>query len=408
MARNAIVVVGAGLAGLRSVESLRAAGFDGRLTLVGDEAHPPYDRPPLSKEVLLGQQTPESTTLRTPEHLRSLDVELVLSRSASQLDLARRAVQVETQWLDFSGMVIATGSAARPLPEGFDIPGVHTLRTMNDARAIRAGLEGASRVVIVGGGFIGGEVAASARRLGLDVVIVEALPTPLARAVGTEMGVAYATLHRDHGTHFRLGVGVERLEGAGRVERVRLTDGSAVDADLVVVGIGAVPNVGWLAGSGLRIADGVVCDAGLCAGPQDVYVAGDAARWPNSLFDVTMRCEQWTNAAQQARHVAGALLDRAPAQTPFTGSNYFWSDQYGLRIQFAGVTSADEVRVVSGSVEAHRFVALYRRGPRLVGVLAFDCSRALMRFKVLIERRATWEAALAEAARLDERTVVAS
>ena len=393
-----VVVVGAGIAGLRAAEALRSAGYDGRLTLVGAEEEEPYDRPPLSKEVLTGTRAPEFAYLRDRAHFVQLDIDVLLGATAKSLDLSRRSVTVDGSALPFDGLLIATGSAPRTLPAAERLEGVHVLRSLADARAVRAALEGSPRVVIVGAGFIGGEVAAAARGRGLEVTILEAQAAPLVRVLGEQMGAACAGLHRDHGVPVITGAAVAALEGDGRVERVRLADGSAIDADLVVVGIGVAPEVGWLAGSGLTLDDGVLCDAGLNAGAPGVFAAGDAVRWPNRLFGVTMRCEQWTNAVEQGRHAAANMLAGPDGAAPFAGSNYFWSDQYGIRIQFAGIPSSDSVQLVSGDLGEHRFLALYRGGERLVGALAMRAPRELMRAKLLIERGTAWHAALAELA----------
>jgi NADPH-dependent 2,4-dienoyl-CoA reductase/sulfur reductase-like enzyme len=271
--------------------------------------------------------------------------------------------------------------------------GVHLLRTLADAVRLRAALERAARLVVVGAGFIGSEVAASARALGVEVTIVEQAPAPLARVLGVEMGAACAALHTANDTVLRCGLTVTGLEGADGVEGVRLSDGSMLEADVVVVGVGVVPNTGWLEGSGLTLDNGVVCDGTLATGAPGVYAIGDVARWDNELFGQQMRVEQWTNAAEQARHVAAAIAEPGAA-TPFRGSNYFWSDQYGSRIQFTGVAAADETLVVDGSLEERRFTAWYRRGDRLVGALTIDSARRARRSKALIEGGSSWADAL--------------
>lgn len=390
-----VVVVGAGLAGLRAAETLRDEGFDGRIVLAGAEFELPYDRPPLSKDVLTGESTPESATLRDAEHFDELAIELLPGSPASSLDLAARSVTVGERELDFDGLILATGAAARRLPAAAGLAGVHVLRSLDDARAISRALDASPRVVVIGAGFIGGEVAAGARSRGLDVTIVEAQAAPLTRVLGEQMGRACAALHADHGVRLITGAGVRALEGNGRVERVTLEDGSQLDADLVVVGIGVTPSTEWLADSGLELQDGVVCDATLSTGAPGVFAAGDIVRWPNPLFGVAMRCEQWTNAVEQARHAARNLLAGADAATPFAGSNYFWSDQYGIRIQFAGVPHGQTTRIVAGDPAEHRFLALYGDAGRLVGALAMRSPRDLMRAKLLIERRASWDDALA-------------
>ena len=278
-ALETVVIVGASLAGIRCAEALRRQGFDGRLVLVGDEPHRPYDRPPLSKEVLRGERAPEQLALVKPESFDALRLELHLGQRATALDLAARRVRLESgAELAYDGLVIATGARARALPGAPPLAGIHVLRTLDDALAIRAELEARPRVAVVGAGFIGAEVAATCRQRGLDVTLIEALPHPMARVLNREVGMLCAAAHRDAGVDVRLGVGVQALEGGARVERVRLKDGSAVAADLVVVGIGAIPETHWLETSGLALGDGVLCDASLAAAP-DVVAAGDVARW---------------------------------------------------------------------------------------------------------------------------------
>ena len=294
-----VAVVGASLAGLRAVETLRRDGYDGRLVLVGAEAHLPYDRPPLSKEFLAGEVEPDDVALRRGPY-DDLDLDLRLGRRAVALDLASRAVALDDgEPVVFDGLVLATGSTPRVVPGTPDLPGINVLRTLDDALAIRAKLDARPRVVVVGAGFIGSEVAATCRLRGLEVTVLEALPAPLVRGLGPVLGMACGELHRDHGVDLRLGVGVAGFEGDGRVERVRLDDGTAVDADLVVVGVGVAPATDWLATSGLTLDNGVVCDETLLAAPG-VVAAGDVARWPNPLFGgESMRVEHWTNASEQ-------------------------------------------------------------------------------------------------------------
>ncbi|MGH9113623.1 MAG: NAD(P)/FAD-dependent oxidoreductase [Acidimicrobiales bacterium] len=408
-----IVVVGASLAGLRAAEELRSQGFDGMLTLVGDEVHAPYDRPPLSKQVLAGAWEPERTelTVFADGGLAALGIDWRLGTLAKGLDpTARELVLAGSERLAYDGLVIATGATPRRLPGSDRIGGVHTLRTLDDCLAVRADLDaGARRVVVVGAGFIGSEVAATCRGRGLDVTILEALPVPLGQALGAEMGTVMGDLHRDHGVDLRLGSAVAGFDadtggGAadGRVARVRLADGEAIDADVVVVGIGVTPNTGWLEGSGLPLDDGVVCDATTLVAPG-VVAAGDVARWPSRRFGELVRVEHWDNAITMGEHAARRLLagDRtgpgSPGAEPYDPVPWFWSDQYDRKIQLAGRSSgADEVRVVDGSVDERRFVALYRRGDRITGALAMNRPRPLMTYRRLIERGATWAEALAE------------
>jgi NADPH-dependent 2,4-dienoyl-CoA reductase/sulfur reductase-like enzyme len=393
-----IVVVGASLAGLRAAEALRDAGYDATLTLVGAERRMPYDRPPLSKQLLSGEWDAERTDLRDRASYEALDLDLRLGRTATALDLAARAVELDGgESVGFDGLIVATGAAPRVLPGTPALEGIHTLRTLEDCLAIRRAFDEGGRVAVVGAGFIGSEVAATARERGLDVTLIEAAPVPLVRAVGEEMGRVCAALHGDHGVDLRLGAGVEGFEGSGRVERVRLSDGTAVDADVVVVGVGVAPSTGWLESSGLALRDGVVCDATCAASAPGVYAAGDVARWRNPLFDDEMRVEHWTNATEQGRAAALNLLAGPAEATPFAPVPYFWSDQYGVKIQFVGhIRPDDEVRVVHGSTDDRRFVALYRRGARLAGALGFDRPGLVMACRRLIAERASWEDALAE------------
>jgi 3-phenylpropionate/trans-cinnamate dioxygenase ferredoxin reductase subunit len=408
VAGRTIVVVGASLAGLRAAEELRDQGFDGTITVIGDEPHAPYDRPPLSKQVLAGDWAIERLTLAVAVDggIDALDLDWRLGTRATALDVAgRRVTLADGDQVGYDGLVIATGAAPRELPGTETLAGVHTLRTLDDCLAVRADLEaGAGRVVVVGAGFIGSEVAATCRTRGCDVTILEALPVPLGRALGDEIGAAVGELHRDHGVDLRLGVGVAGFEGGERVERVRLADGSAVEADLVVVGIGVTPNTGWLEGSGLALDDGVVCDASTLVAPG-VVAAGDVARWPSHRFGELMRVEHWDNAITMGAHAARRLLAEPPfASDPAPVGAYdpvpwFWSDQYDRKIQLAGRSSgADEVVVVDGSTAERRFVALYRRADRLVGVLAMNRPRLLVTYRGLVERGAAWDEALALAA----------
>ena len=398
-----VVVVGASLAGVRAVETLRTEGFEGPVTLIGAEDHLPYDRPPLSKKVLSGEWEPDRIALRRDGGLDALGVDARLGVRAVGLDLGHRQVRIgDGSVAAYDALVLATGSDVRRLPGQPELEGLHVLRTLDDSLALRAALtQGSPRVVVVGAGFIGSEVAATAHGLGCAVTVVEALPVPLVRALGAEMGEACATLHRDHGVDLRLGVGVEGFDGRDRVEAVRLTDGSMVPADVVIVGVGVAPATGWLEGSGLELRDGVVCNASLAAGPPGVYAAGDICRWPNLLFDEEMRVEHWTNAAEQGAHAARTIVGVAAGEppVPYAPVPFFWSDQYGLKLQFLGrAGSEDEVRVVHGSPDEHGFVALYGRAGRLRGVFGMAKPKLVMAYQRLLAQRVTWDDALVHAA----------
>lgn len=390
-----IAVVGASLAGLRAAESLRRLGYGGALVLVGAEKHLPYDRPPLSKELLQGRWEVDRIGLRRQPY-EELELDLRLGVRATALDLAARELVLGDGVREpFDALVLATGASPRRLRGQPDLPGVHLLRTLDDALALRAALEARPRVLVVGAGFIGAEVAASCRARGLQVTLVEPLPVPLARGLGEAMGRVCAELHRDQGVDLRCGVGVSGFQGHQRVERVTLSDGSSVEADLVVVGIGAAPETGWLEGSGLRLDDGVVCD-GFCAAAPGVFAAGDVARWHNPLFGEEMRVEHWSNAAEQGSYVAERLAGTDLGAQPFAPVPFFWSDQYGVKIQFAGrMRPDDEVRLVAGSLAERKFTALYGRAGRLSGVLAWSRPRDLAKYRRLIAAATPFESVLA-------------
>lgn len=389
-----VVVVGGSLGGLRTCESLRRHGHDGPIVLVGAEPELPYDRPPLSKEILTGAKQPDEIRLAGEGDFDELDVELLLDTRATDLDLDRRRIALsESMDLPYGHLVIATGASARELPGTPTLAGLHQLRTLDDAVDIRAGLESAERVVIVGGGYVGAEVAAAARSLGRDVTLLNAMPVMLPRGIG-DLGHHIGQLHRDHGVDLRCGISVAGFVGTDRIEAVRTTDGATIDADLVVVGVGAEPNTGWLETSGLTIGDGVVCDdESRALGTEDVYAVGDVARWFNRRFDQQMRLEHWTNAGEQADAVARAICGHPE---PFSPVPYMWSDQYGRRIQcFGWVTAGDEMCVVDGELGTDRFLALFGRRGRLVGIVGMDAGRSVAPYRRLLLAGSSYSEALA-------------
>jgi 3-phenylpropionate/trans-cinnamate dioxygenase ferredoxin reductase subunit len=397
VSRRSITIVGASLAGLRAAESLRRQEFDGQIVLIGDEPHAPYDRPPLSKQYLAGSWNEERLALTKPEKLAEFELDFRLGVRATAFDLASRRLTLDgADDIEVDGLLIATGARCRTLPGTDNLDGVFVLRGLDDATALRAALDaGPSRVVVVGAGFIGAEVAATARQREIEVSLIEALPQPLGRVLGDEMGAVCADVHREYGVDLRTGVGVEAIEGDGCVERVRLSDGSIIEADVVVVGIGVIPNTEWLEGSGLTIDNGVVCDATCLAAPG-VTAAGDVARWPNQRFDEVMRVEHWDNAVEQGGHAARRLLQSDDEAEPFTPVPWFWSDQYDRKIQLAGrIRPDDDMSIVTGSVEERRFAALYGRAGKLVGVLGFNRPRHVMQYKTLIQEGASYADALA-------------
>jgi NADPH-dependent 2,4-dienoyl-CoA reductase/sulfur reductase-like enzyme len=392
-----VVIVGGGVAALKAGEKLREEGYDGEIVQVSDESERPYDRPPLSKDVLTGRRDPASIAYRTEEELQGLRIETRLGKPASKLLLGQRSVLVDGEVLTFDRLLIATGAQARSIASRPNLQGVYSLRTADDAAELRRAFEGRPTVVVIGAGLIGSEVASSARTLGLDVTVIEAAPSPMTRVLGDRLGAICGELHPEHGTRLLCGVAVTDVKGGSRVESVHLSDGTQVAADVVVVGIGASPNTAWLQGSGLTISDGVVCDEYLNAGHPRVFAAGDVARRRDTRLGLEVRCEQWTNAVEQARHAAGNLLLPRHQQRPFIGSNYFWSDQYGHRLQFAGsIRGATETHVIRGDVQARRFLCLYHDGCRLLGAFGMDASPLVMRAKSLIQSGTSIAAALEE------------
>ncbi|MBU6315490.1 MAG: FAD-dependent oxidoreductase [Acidobacteria bacterium] len=404
-----IVVVGASLAGLRACETLRQDGFEGTITLVGDETEAPYDRPPLSKKLLAGDWEPERIRLRKPDDFASLNLQLQLGVRATGLDTVGRSITLsDKSTLHYDGLVIATGASPRRLPGQPALRGVVEVRTLAQSMHLRDLIaDGTARVVVIGAGFIGLEVAATARQKGCTVTVLEGAPAPLIRGLGAEMGIAAASVHGRNGVQVRCGVQVAAIEGDGSsVTGVRLADGSMVPADVVVVGVGVSPSTDWLDDSGLSLRDGIVCDATLNVGVPGVYAAGDCARWPNLAFeghdDVEMRVEHWTNAAEQGAAAAHNLLSVARGQEPeaYRSVPFFWSDQFDSRIQFVGrAHGGDEVHVFAGSTDG-AFAALYGWEGRLRGVLGVSMPKMVMPFRSLLAARASWDEALAKAAEL--------
>lgn len=387
-----VVVVGGSLAGLRACETLRSSGYSSSITLVSAEGHRPYDRPPLSKQLLAGTWEPDRVTLRRDDAFDALALDARFGVPAAGLDLdSRSVVLADDTELPFEGLIIATGSHPRRLPGQPEASHIHELRTLDDALRLREAItKPAARVVVIGAGFIGLEVAATARRAGADVAVLEGASAPLVRGAGAELGEALAAIHPDEGVDVRCGVAVGAIEAEG----VRLADGSLVEADAVVVGIGVAPTTGWLEASGLVLGDGVMTSPTLSTGWPGVYAAGDLVRWVNPRFDEEMRVEHWTNAAEQGALAARNLLAEAAGAEPavYDAVPFVWSDQYDHRIQFLGrsTTSGGEPaqpQVVIGSPQERRFLALYGDAGRLRGVLGLNVPRLVMKYRALLERR---------------------
>ena len=379
-----VVIVGASLAGLRAAQAARAAGFDGDLVVVGEEPHLPYTRPPLSKDVLAGEHDVETVHLPCD----TLDAEWRLGVPATSLDRARRRVVLsDGDEIAYDRLILATGSRARRWAgAGGELEGVRVLRNLDDGIALRAALEQRPRIAIVGAGFIGCEVAQTARKQGLDVTLIDIAPTPML-PLGPELGEWCAALHRDHGVDLRLGTGVAALHGAARVEAVELTDGSRVAADLVVAGLGALPNTEWLAGSGLQVNPGLECDATLTAvGDPDILGAGDIVSWPHPLADGdAIRIEHWTVAAEHGRLAGQNVLLSADERKPYDQPPYFWSDQYDVKIQSLGLPGrAERLELLESTADGSRLVYGGERDRRLVGVIAINAARRLGSYRMAL------------------------
>ncbi|MFG2176843.1 NAD(P)/FAD-dependent oxidoreductase [Streptomyces niveus] len=368
-----VLVVGACAAGLTTVEALRRHGYRGKVTVLGEETHPPYDRPPLSKQVLAGTWQPDRTQLRPREALSALDAEFILGDPAVGLDATTRTVRTASgRALRADAIVVATGTRPRTLPGQSGLSGVHALRTLDDALALRTGLLSATRLVVVGDGVLGAEIAATARTMGLDVTLAGPQHAPMAGQLGHGVADLLAELHTARGIRLRLGAGVRALAGsAGAVTGVSLDNGEVLPADLVVVAIGADPVTDWLRDSGLRVDNGLVCDS-RCRAADGVYAVGDVARWHHDQLGALLRLENRTNAGEQAMVVAANILGGDRAYTPVP---YFWTDQFDTKIQVHGVVPAGagaEMTVVDGDPASGRFVARYRSEGRVTGVLGWN------------------------------------
>ncbi|HWF15072.1 MAG TPA: FAD-dependent oxidoreductase [Acidimicrobiales bacterium] len=409
---ESIIVVGASLAGWRATEGLRAEGYDGKITLVGEEPHLPYDRPPLSKQVLAGTWPPEKAVLADKKRSSELQVHEVLGHRAVGLDVAARKVEIDDgSVLEADAIVLTTGAAPRRLPGTEALgqaDGLFVLRTLEDSLALRTAVtatEGA-RVVVIGAGFIGSEVASTCSGLGCRVTVLEAMSIPLSNVLGPLVGAHCASLHEANGVELRTAVAVEGIDTVDRATSptsarlsVVLAGGDTLEADVVVVGIGVVPNTGWLEGSGVELANGVVCDDRLFAA-DGIVAAGDLARWMwrHDTFEEPIRIEHWEVAANAGLAAARSLLAGRAEAPSFQPIPYFWSDQYGIRFQVLGNPGGDDVvEIADGSLDEGKFVALYGRANRLRAVMAIGKPRQLMGFRPLLQNGVSWDDALAHA-----------
>lgn len=380
-----IVIVGAGQAGFKAAETLRQKGYDGALVLVGAEPHLPYQRPPLSKGYLKGDLDEDRLAFRAPEIYAEEGIDCLLDARVEALDAGRRRVRFASgKELAFSRLLLATGSFARPLAvPGAALGGIHSLRTLDDVTRLRGALAAARRVVVIGGGYVGLEFAAVARALGHEVAVVEAGERVMARSVAPEVSRFFADAHRDHGVDLRLGIGVSALVGEGHVSDVALADGAVLPADLVLSAVGGAPAVGLAAAAGLVVSGGISVDAACRTSAPFIYAAGDCTDFPSARYGRRVRLESVQNAVDQGKAAALAMLGEEVRYDPVP---WFWSDQYDLKLQIAGLSAGHDQAVVEGDPSAPGFSVSYFRGGRLLAVDAVNAPRAHMMARRQLEK----------------------
>jgi 3-phenylpropionate/trans-cinnamate dioxygenase ferredoxin reductase component len=382
--RTAFVIVGANLAGGRAAQWLRQEGFDGRVILIGAEPDPPYERPPLSKEFLRGDMPRDRLFIASEESYREQDIELRLATRV--VDITPRECRIELEdgeHLGYDKLLLATGGHVRRLSvPGCELEGIHYLRTVADSERIAAELEAGRRVVVIGAGFIGAEVAATARQKGLGVHVLEMAPVPLGRVLGDEIGAIYADIHRDHGVQLHTGEAIERFEGSGRVERVRSSSGRTIDCDFVVVGVGIEPATELALKADLAVNNGIVSNEFCETSAPNIYIAGDVACSYNPLFATHLRVEHWANAQNQGIAAAKNMLGK---QKAYADVPWFWSDQYDLNMQYIGHAPRWDHVVIRGDVAARSFTAFYMEAGRLRAALAVNRQRDIRGSRELIQ-----------------------
>ena len=388
-----VVIVGASVAGVAAADGLRSNGFEGPVTLLEAERHPPYDKPPLSKAALDPGWDAARGLLRSDEHFAEKRVDLRLGARVDQLHGAERVLTLKSgERLRADHVVLAPGLRARRFRWLPDLPGVHTIRTRDDSDAVRAALARRPRVVVVGGGFIGAETASVAAGMGLSVTVVEIQALPFQNLFGAEVAGVLAGWHRDAGVELATGVGVRTLHGDQRgVEGVELADGRVIPADLVILGLGGEPAIEWLAGSGVEVREGIVCDEHGRSSVPRVWAAGDAAEWRDPATGLSRRIEHWTTAKEQGAAVAHAIVrpDEAPRELTVP---YFWSDQHGTRLQSLGsAVGHDDLRVVHGDLSGGPFVVVFLRDQRVIAALGAGATRELMRLRDAVASSQHWE-----------------
>jgi 3-phenylpropionate/trans-cinnamate dioxygenase ferredoxin reductase subunit len=381
------VIVGASLTGAKAAETLRTEGFDGRLLLIGAEHERPYERPPLSKDYLRGEAGRETVYVHEAGYYGEHEIELLLGRTATSLDTSARVVELDGgEPLRYDRLLLATGAEPRRLPiPGAELDGIHYLRSVEDCDALRARLDRGGSVVVVGAGWIGSEVAASARQRGLDVTVIEPASVPLERVLGPELGAMYRDIHADHGVRMLLGTGVESFEGAGAVERVRTSDGRALECDFVVVGIGVQPRTRLAEEAGLAVDNGILVDEHLQTETPSVFAAGDVANAQHPFFGERIRVEHWANALHQGPVAARNMLGRTE---PYDNVPYFFSDQYDVGMEYAGYARTWDRVVLRGDPASREFIAFWMVDDRVVAGMNVNVWDVTDQIQQLIRSRA--------------------
>jgi 3-phenylpropionate/trans-cinnamate dioxygenase ferredoxin reductase subunit len=391
-AEQTFVIVGGGMAGAKAAETLREEGFDGRIVLIGAESLRPYERPPLSKDYLRGETEQEKVHVHSEAYYGEHDIDLRLGREVSRLDTGSREVTLDDgETLRYDRLLLATGAEPRRLPiPGADLDGVLYLRTVPDSDRIRERLDRGGSLVVVGAGWIGAEVAASARQRGMEVTIVEPMSVPLERVLGPEMGAFYRDVHADQGVRLLLGTGVEGFEGGTAVERVRTNDGQTLDCDAVVVGVGVKPRTALAEAAGLAMGDGVLADELLQTSAEGVFAAGDVVSAQHPFYGQRIRVEHWANALEQGPAAARNMLG---AGAPYDKLPYFFSDQYDVGMEYAGYATSWDRVVVRGDLAGREFIAFWLAGDRVLAGMnvnvwdVTDTIQRLIRERVAIDDR---------------------
>ncbi|MFO0987627.1 MAG: FAD-dependent oxidoreductase [Alphaproteobacteria bacterium] len=385
-----IVIVGAGQAGGRAAQALRAAGFAGRVVLIGAEKYPPYERPPLSKELVVTDAGLEKARLHDPAWYGQNNIELKLGAPAEAIDRAARRVKAGGEWIAYDKLLLATGARVRKLPiPGADLPGVFYLREFDDTLAIRARLAPGVRAVVIGGGFIGLETAASAVKRGAAVTVLEAADRLMGRAVAPEIGAWFADLHRKKGVDVRLGARIKAIEGAGKVERVAL-EGEAIPADIVVIGIGIVPNVELAAAAGLEVGNGIVVDEFGRTSDPAIWAAGDCALQPNAFLGRKLRLESYQNAQDQGMAVARNMIGEPK---PYEDSLWVWSDQHDVNLQMTGAPEGYDSLVWRGDRASGAFMLFYMKDGRIVAINTVNMGREMKPAQRLMQSKKNFDPA---------------